>query len=79
MRQSRDPAKKCPGCRLINPPDAERCDCGWDFAASCQKPSYLPRGTATTAAAGVGGLAILAFLAHFALLLLKMWSAAARH
>ena len=26
-------AKDCPRCRLVNPPDAQRCDCGFDFAA----------------------------------------------
>lgn len=24
----------CPNCRLINPPEAERCDCGYDFLRS---------------------------------------------
>ena len=26
-------AKDCPSCRLVNPPDAQRCDCGYDFVA----------------------------------------------
>ena len=25
-------SKRCPNCKLINPPDAIRCDCGYDFA-----------------------------------------------
>jgi len=25
--------QQCPRCRLINPPEAVRCDCGWDFLA----------------------------------------------
>ena len=24
---------KCPNCKLENPPDAMRCDCGYDFTA----------------------------------------------
>ena len=31
----------CPKCRLIVPPDAERCDCGYDFATRTVKGSYL--------------------------------------
>ena len=34
-------AKTCPECRLVNPPEAERCDCGWDFVAGRQERSYL--------------------------------------
>jgi hypothetical protein len=28
-----DAPKDCPLCRLVNPTDARRCDCGYDFAA----------------------------------------------
>lgn len=27
-------AKKCPKCRLINPPETETCDCGYNFTDS---------------------------------------------
>jgi hypothetical protein len=27
-------AKDCPKCGLVNPPDAQTCDCGWDFLTS---------------------------------------------
>lgn len=32
---------KCPTCGLINPPDAQRCDCGYDFEAQTMERSYL--------------------------------------
>lgn len=25
-------AKRCPNCRLVNPANAQRCDCGYSFA-----------------------------------------------
>ena len=31
----------CPNCRLVNPPSAQRCDCGYDFATKSLKSSYL--------------------------------------
>lgn len=34
--------KRCPNCRLINPPEATRCDCGYDFDADGVKNSYVP-------------------------------------
>jgi hypothetical protein len=34
-------AQKCPQCRLVNPPDAQRCDCGWDFMSQRQEKSFL--------------------------------------
>src|SRR5262245_46201413 len=31
----------CPKCGLVNPPDAQRCDCGYDFASRTVEKSYL--------------------------------------
>lgn len=31
----------CPRCRLANPPEAQRCDCGYDFASRRVTGSYL--------------------------------------
>ena len=34
-------AQKCPKCDLLNPPSAERCDCGYDFVTKSMQTSYL--------------------------------------
>jgi hypothetical protein len=31
----------CPTCGMVNPPEAQRCDCGYDFVARQMKRSYL--------------------------------------
>jgi uncharacterized RDD family membrane protein YckC len=31
---------RCPRCRLENPPTAQRCDCGYDFASKQMERSY---------------------------------------
>ncbi len=31
----------CPHCKLINPPTAQRCDCGYDFPTGKLRGSYL--------------------------------------
>jgi hypothetical protein len=33
--------KDCPRCGLVNPPTAQRCDCGYDFASRTVQSSYL--------------------------------------
>lgn len=35
---------ECPNCRLLNPPQSQRCDCGYDFVArAMQAPVPGPR------------------------------------
>jgi hypothetical protein len=34
-------ALKCPNCGLINPPTAERCDCGYDFVSKTIEEPYF--------------------------------------
>jgi hypothetical protein len=34
-------SQQCPRCRLFNPAEAARCDCGYDFATKSVKGSYL--------------------------------------
>jgi hypothetical protein len=34
--------KDCPKCRLANPDNAIRCDCGYDFTSNAMEQSYLP-------------------------------------
>lgn len=36
----------CPRCKLISPPIAARCDCGYDFETKTVKTSYLSSCTA---------------------------------
>ena len=34
-------AKDCPVCRLVNPPEALRCDCGYDWKSRRILDTYL--------------------------------------
>jgi len=55
-------AKNCPKCRLINPPTAKRCDCGYDFHTDSMEESYLPRSRLPVAAAGAGVLVVIVLI-----------------
>jgi hypothetical protein len=72
-------SKRCPKCRLISPPEAERCDCAWDFVSERQERSYLPpRSRAATAAAGAGAAGVLLLLLA-KLVLIFVHSSMGRH
>ncbi len=44
---------ECPHCKLINPPTAQRCDCGYDFPSGQIKESYLPNRERKVKASGI--------------------------
>ena len=64
-------AKDCPKCGLVNPPSAQRCDCGYDFVSRTTERSYLGAGAAanTFGAPSVIELAVCVLLPLIGLLL----------
>lgn len=56
--------KTCPRCKLVNPPDAARCDCGYDFQSGKIKTSYAKTSAFNNQSFSLGTLyAYLCFLA----------------
>jgi len=53
-------AQDCPRCGLVNPPEARRCDCGYDFAARRFVGPLLP--PAGSGALGRGSAVLLGLL-----------------
>jgi hypothetical protein len=44
VKRRRGLPRDCPKCGLVNPSEAQRCDCGYDFLARRMRRSYLVRG-----------------------------------
>jgi hypothetical protein len=59
-------AKNCPKCGLVNPAEAQRCDCGWDFVSGRQEKSYLEFKRVPAAGIGVGVIIIALIMARLA-------------
>jgi hypothetical protein len=51
----------CPRCGLVNPPMAQRCDCGYDFLSSKVETPYFRQGLPTT----IKGYIALVVVANF--------------
>ena len=54
-------AKDCPRCKLVNPPEAVRCDCGYDFVAKQFVGTLLPS-VASRSGYDSGSALLLGFL-----------------
>ena len=68
-------AMKCPRCSLVNPPIAQRCDCGWDFVSQRQEQTYLEPKSRIPMSAGIGGgVIVLLIVARLILGLLRAGS-----
>lgn len=64
----------CPRCKLISPPTAKRCDCGYDFETKTVDASYSPQGMPKEIRTALVVLVVLNVL--FALLVLFTGNAA---
>ena len=51
--------RDCPKCGLVNPPEAARCDCGYDFVARRFVGSLLPPGRPGDGSSGLGSALLL--------------------
>src|ERR1041384_8526489 len=70
----------CPNCSLVTPPNATRCDCGYDFQTRTIQGSYLTerdRRLLRPSAGTAGMILAVLFILEFALRLTS--AAAARH
>jgi hypothetical protein len=66
----------CPNCKLVNPPTASRCDCGYDFQTHTVERSYLTERDKRLSRTGTG-VAGVVLIAYFVLRLMS--AAVAKH
>jgi hypothetical protein len=65
--------KDCPKCRLVNPSEAQRCDCGWDFVTGQQERSYIvPKRVAVGLGLGIAGVFVVKILIEVAATMVEM-------
>ena len=60
-------ALDCPKCGLVNPTEAQRCDCGYDFVSQMVERSFIQPKRSPIAGSRVGSLVIYLFLISFML------------
>ena len=70
------PQMDCPNCKLVNPPTATRCDCGYDFQTHTIERSYLTERDKRLSRTGTGVAGVL-LIAYFVLRLMS--AAVAKH
>ena len=64
---------QCPKCRLFNPPEAQRCDCGFDFESASMQRSFLnPENPRQHALLTPGRTTLLTIVAIGLLILLRI-------
>lgn len=73
--------KECPNCRLLNPPEAQRCDCGYEFSKGMveilhnKERSYssgVPRARRSVISSGISKVAYISFLVLGILLIARL-------
>jgi hypothetical protein len=71
---------ECPNCKLVNPPNANRCDCGYDFQTHAMEESCLTEADRRLSrkSAGVTGI-VLAIVLVVEFMLRLASAAVARH
>jgi hypothetical protein len=56
-------AMDCPRCGLLNPPEARRCDCGYDFTKGTVEQAYFRQGLPTELKTSLAMIVLLNFVA----------------
>jgi len=62
----------CPNCKLVNPPNAERCDCGYDFKTGYMMESYLTERHRLSGPMVFGATLVVIALIRLATMMIRM-------